>query len=128
VDLKKRGALDNYNLIGSFGSAKADLDQSLPRFSALISDEMLRKGAEFVESGRDVNYPLMAPPGTPDETVKILRDAYASVVKDPRFVKEAGDLGEFTLAPTTGEDMAAIIKHQLEAGDAVMNAARQLVQ
>jgi hypothetical protein len=60
--------------------------------------------------------------------VKILRDAYAAVVKDPNFIKEATAMGEFVLAPTSGEEMGEIIKHHLGAGDAVINAAKAMVQ
>jgi tripartite-type tricarboxylate transporter receptor subunit TctC len=127
-DLHKRGALDAYNLIGRLGSGTAAGVEDVPRLTAAIADPTLRKGAEFVEAARDINYPLMAPPGTPAETVKILRDAYTAAVNDPRFIKEAADMGEFALSPTSGEEMTAIIKHQLETGDEVISAARALVQ
>jgi tripartite-type tricarboxylate transporter receptor subunit TctC len=128
LDLKKRGTMDSFNLIGSFGSAKAAVDEDVPRFSALIKDEVVRQGAEFVEATRDFNYPLMVPPGTPEDTVKILRAAYDGVIKDPQFIREAADMGEFTLAPMTGEMMTFEIKRHLEAGDAVLGAAQALVQ
>jgi tripartite-type tricarboxylate transporter receptor subunit TctC len=127
-DLQKRGATDDYHLIGRLGSVAAATTENVPRFSEMIADATVRKGAEFVEASRDFNYPLMVPPGTPADTVKILRDAYNAVLADPRFIKEAQEMGEFVLAPTKGDDITAIVKQHLEAGDAVLNAAKQLVQ
>jgi tripartite-type tricarboxylate transporter receptor subunit TctC len=127
-DIQKSGATDQYQLIGRLGSGTPPGSEKFPRFSDMITDPVAREGAQFVEASRDINYPLMVPPGTPDDTVKILRDAYAAVVKDPNFIKEATAMGEFVLAPTSGEEMGEIIKHHLGAGDAVINAAKAMVQ
>ena len=128
TELARRGVLKDFNIIGRFGSKSVPAAPDVPRFSAMIDDPVVRQAAEFIEAARDINYPLMVPPGASDDTVRILRDAYTAAASDPRFVAEAQAMGEFTLSATSGEEMTAIIKRQLQADDAIIAAARKLVE
>ncbi len=128
TDLARRSMLDGVNIIGRLGSSVPPEAANIQRFSALIEDPVVRQGAEFIEASRDIGYPLMVPPNTPKDTVKVLRDAYSAMTSDPEFVSAAKALGEFTLSPTTGERMNEIVQAQLGAGDAVLAAARRLVE
>jgi hypothetical protein len=120
--------IDRVNVIGRLGSsAPAELSH-VPQFSAAISDPVIRSGAQLIESVRDINYPLMVPPGTPDETVEALRTAYRTMTTDPAFITEVESIGEFAFAPTSGADMSKIVEGHLEADAAVLEAARALVK
>jgi len=128
TDLLKKGMMDRVNVIGRLGSsAPAELSQ-VPRFSAAISDPVVRSGAELIESARDINYPLMVPPGTPDDTIAALRNAYSAMAMDAAFVAEVQSIGEFVFAPTSGAEMSKIVEGHLEADAAVLEAARALVK
>lgn len=126
-DLERQGRLEEVTVIGHFGSATNPY-HGVPRFSSLIADPIVRQGAEYIETARDINYPLMTPAGTPEETVALLREAYAAVTSDPEFVAEAKRLGEFVLSPKTGVEMTAIVSRQLQADEAVINAALELLR
>jgi tripartite-type tricarboxylate transporter receptor subunit TctC len=128
ADLDKPGFIDKFNIIGRLGSGMPQKLGDVPRFSTLIKDPTVRAAAEFIEASRDINYPLMIPPGTPPETVKLFRDAYAAVLSDPDFAKAVDELGEFSLSPKTGEEMQAIVEHQLGVDKTVTDAARKLLQ
>ena len=128
TDLKRRNMLDGVNIIGRLGSNTPPEAADVPRFSAMIKDPVTRKAAEFVEAARDIGYPLMVPPKTPEETVDILRKAYSAMTADPDFVAAANALGEFSLSPTGGAEMTEIVKEQLNASDAVLAAAQAIAK
>lgn len=127
-DLIKRGLADHFNIIGAFGTQASPEFPDVPRFSSLIADPTVKAAAEMIESIRDVNYPLMVPPGTPADTVETLRSAYSSATSDPEFIAAVAASGELKLEPTSGAEMSAIIAGHLGADPAVIEAARKLVE
>ena len=62
----------------------------------------------------EVDKPLAAPPGTPKNIVKILREAYQKMIKDRGFIKQANKfLGDAWLT-RGGEKTAAMVKQSTE--------------
>jgi len=53
--------------------------------------------------------PVTAPPGTPADRVKILRDAYAKALADPELLAEAAKRN-WDVEPLTGEELEARAK------------------
>ena len=53
--------------------------------------------------------PILATPGIPRERVKILRDAYSNMLKDPEFVAEANKR-QWEIAPVSGERLEVLAK------------------
>jgi tripartite-type tricarboxylate transporter receptor subunit TctC len=53
--------------------------------------------------------PILTTPGTPPDRVKILREAYEKMLKDPVFLEDIKKK-KFELDPTSGEEMEAIVK------------------
>jgi len=51
--------------------------------------------------------PILATPGIPAERVKILRDAYAKMLKDPEFVAESNKR-QWEINPVSGEKLEAL--------------------
>jgi tripartite-type tricarboxylate transporter receptor subunit TctC len=56
---------------------------------------------------------LVAPEGTPDHLVKILRDGFAKVMKDPEVDKEGDKFFGDGWKPHSGEKMEAVIREQI---------------
>jgi tripartite-type tricarboxylate transporter receptor subunit TctC len=52
--------------------------------------------------------PFLAPPGTPKDTMKILRDAFAAVAKDPALRAEAKKF-QMTVEYVSAEDCLKIV-------------------
>ena len=57
--------------------------------------------------------PVAAPPGTPAEIVKVLRDAFEKASNDPEFVQKVKDEGA-TPNPVRGEEVVKIIARQVQ--------------
>ena len=125
--IQSKHLLDSFNLIGQFGAAKIKGQESLVRFSQEISDPVNRKGAEFLETAREFHLPMMAPAGTPPETMKMLRDAYVEMSKDPEFLKGAALIG-LDVDVTDGQAIDDLVKAQLSVPPDVLEAARKLAQ
>ena len=53
--------------------------------------------------------PIFTSPGTPPDRVKLLRDAFAKMVKDPAFLEEVKKKN-FELDPISGEELEVIVK------------------
>lgn len=123
----ERGTQGDLNVIGRLGTAPSPELPEVPRFSDAITDPTVKTAAQFIESARDVNYPLMVPPGTPDDIVATLRSAYDKVVVDPEFVAAVKASGELELDPKTGAEMTDILAEHLNADAAVIAAAKALI-
>ena len=57
--------------------------------------------------------PILATPGIPAERVKILRDAYAKMLKDPDFVAESNKR-QWEINPVSGEKLEALAKEVIQ--------------
>jgi tripartite-type tricarboxylate transporter receptor subunit TctC len=68
-----------------------------------------RRLARVVLVGGTLGRPMLAPPGTPPERVKILRDAFVKTMTDPGFLAEI-EKRNYELDPTPGENLQAIVK------------------
>jgi tripartite-type tricarboxylate transporter receptor subunit TctC len=117
-----------FNVIGMFGPGTIPAAPTLPRFSDKIKDPVARQAAVLIESSRSFHLPLIAPPGTPAETLDALRKAYADMAKDPEFLADAARLSDLTIKVTTGEEIARFVADQLKADPAVFEAARNLAK
>jgi hypothetical protein len=45
-----------------------------------------RRAVEVLTAGEEFGHPMMAPPGTPPDRVKILREAYLMAMRDPELI------------------------------------------
>jgi tripartite-type tricarboxylate transporter receptor subunit TctC len=63
---------------------------------------------EFAELPLLIARPVAAPPGTPADRVKILRDAFAKTMADPQHKVES-DKQKLELSPKSGEEVQAIV-------------------
>jgi tripartite-type tricarboxylate transporter receptor subunit TctC len=63
-----------------------------------------RRLARVILTAVTLGRPITAPPGTPVDRVKILRDAYAKAIRDPELLAEAEKRG-WDVDPVTGADL-----------------------
>lgn len=71
------------------------------------SSKKSRRVVKVVLGAAIFGSPVVAPPGTPADRVKILRKAHASAMKDPKLIAEA-KRGKLVMAPSTGEELQAL--------------------
>jgi len=65
-----------------------------------------RRLVPLVMAATDFGRPIVAPPGTPAERLKILREAFLKTMKDPELLAEA-KRKNFDITPSTGEELEA---------------------
>lgn len=88
-----------------------------PATSRRVAEAMLL-GGEWARS-------LMAPPGTPPERVKILRDAYDKGLNDPELVAEAKK-GRVEIKLTRGEELQLLARGVMEQPPEVIEQIKKL--
>ncbi|MBI2088196.1 MAG: hypothetical protein HYT78_05545 [Deltaproteobacteria bacterium] len=82
--------------------------------------ETSRRAVQVLTAGEEFGHPMMAPPGTPADRVKILREAYAKALRDPELLAQA-QKGRWVVEPVAGEELQAVAER-------VMNQPSQVVE
>jgi len=90
----------------------------VPENSVRVARILLAAG----EFGR----PMMVTPGTPDERIKILRDAYMKVLNDPKARDEA-KRSRMDIEPTSGEELEALVKDIFDAPPEVIARVKKIL-
>lgn len=68
-----------------------------------------RDVAELILSQQEFHRPFVAPPGTPERQMSILRAAFDETMKDPEFLADAKKQ-RLDLAPKSGREVGALIR------------------
>jgi tripartite-type tricarboxylate transporter receptor subunit TctC len=84
-------------------------EQGVPTLWKFIHSPEDRKVAELIVSQQLFGRPYLAPPGTPADRVKALRDAFSATVKDQAFLADAKTT-HVDIAPLSGERIQAVIE------------------
>lgn len=86
-----------------------------------------RKIADVIFRQTELARPLSAPPGTPMDRVKALRQAMLDALHDPGLVAAAKKLG-FEFHPVSGEDTIKLFKEFYETPPALVKKAAEYTQ
>jgi tripartite-type tricarboxylate transporter receptor subunit TctC len=78
--------------------------KDVPLMQELVEDPKTKKVIEFASAGAAIGRALLAPPGVPAERIKVLRDAFDKMVKDPEFLASAEKRG-LEIDPAPGADV-----------------------
>jgi len=70
--------------------------------------------------------PILATPALPAERVKILRDAYSKMLKDPEFVAEANKR-QWELNPVSGEKLEALAKEVIHQSPDIVERMKKVL-
>jgi len=70
--------------------------------------------------------PILARPGIPAERVKLLREAYANMLKDPEFGAEAKKR-QWELAPVSGERLEALAKEVIHQPPDIVERMKKIM-
>ena len=85
-----------------------------------------RRVAQVLLSGGEFGRPVLVTPGTPLDRVKILRDSFRNVLKDPELLAEAKKR-RMDVEYTSGEELEALLKDVLSQRPEVIEQARDLI-
>jgi tripartite-type tricarboxylate transporter receptor subunit TctC len=89
--------------------------------------EITRRAVEVLASGEGFGHPMMAPPGTPIDRVRILRNAYAKALKDPDLIAEA-QKGRWDIEPVSGEELQTLADRIMVQPPAVVNQVKKILR
>jgi tripartite-type tricarboxylate transporter receptor subunit TctC len=85
-----------------------------------------RRVADVILRGGDFGRPWVAPPGTPKERVKILRDAHAKAMADPALLEEAKK-GKMEVEPLGGEELQKLAEKIMNQPPAVVARVKKVL-
>jgi tripartite-type tricarboxylate transporter receptor subunit TctC len=121
---RRRDLVDSKILLPLFQS-EPDL-AGIPLVDELVPEQH-RPTLRMIHASATFGMPLVAPPGTPDDRVAVLRHAFMNMALDPAFQADAKAVGEPYGNPIEGGKLAAIVKATLEgATPATVQAVRRL--
>ena len=84
----------------------------LPSMRNFITDPDGQRLWDLWAVGYNFQRPWTAPPGTPEDRIQILRQAYADTMVDPEFLADAAQAGLY-ISPVTGQEIEGIVAQVL---------------
>lgn len=102
-------------------------DGEFPDAPALLEfakDQRTKDVLELTLAPMGMDRPILAPPGTPRETVAALRKAFHETMNDPAFIAEA-DRQHLEIQDVDGEKVAALLKSAYQLPPDVVKAANE---
>ncbi|MBX9741535.1 MAG: hypothetical protein K2X62_15780 [Beijerinckiaceae bacterium] len=100
---------------------------NVPAVTELSNTEEGKKILGFYASGGEVGRSIVAPPGLPAERVKLLRDAFDAMVKDPEFLAEVDKL-KVEFQPASGDFMQKLVAETAEASPEMIAKAQEILK
>jgi tripartite-type tricarboxylate transporter receptor subunit TctC len=89
--------------------------------------EISRRAVEVLALGEGFGHPMMAPPSTPADRVKVLREAYARALKDPELIAEA-QKGQWDIEPVSGEELQSLADRIMVQPPAVVKQVKKILR
>jgi tripartite-type tricarboxylate transporter receptor subunit TctC len=85
-----------------------------------------RKVTQLIISQQVFGRPYLAPPGTPQDRVKILRDAFAATFKDKEFLADAEKV-KIAISPLTGTEVQTVVNNLYAAPKEIVDRAKKAI-
>jgi tripartite-type tricarboxylate transporter receptor subunit TctC len=90
-----------------------EVEPNVPILQSLITDAREKQLLELLSAPQKLGLPLVAPPGVPDELIKVLRASYLKMVATKEYQDEAIKRGFDIGRPNTGEEIADYVANTL---------------
>jgi tripartite-type tricarboxylate transporter receptor subunit TctC len=88
--------------------------------------DIARRVVQVMLAGGEIGRSLVVSSGTSQERLKLLREAYSKMLKDPEFLDEAKKQ-KLDVDPSTGEELEALVKQIMEQPKEVIDRVKELV-
>ena len=85
-----------------------------------------RRLATVILANGTLGRPIFTSPGTPPDRVKVLREAYAKMLKDPAFVDDIKKK-KFELDPISGEELEVMVKEVMTQPPEIIDRLKKLL-
>ena len=86
-----------------------------------------RRLVPLVLAANDFGRPIVAPPGVAPDRVRILREAFLKVMKDPELLAEA-KRKNFDITPSSGEELEALAKQVMVQPPEIVERVKILME
>jgi tripartite-type tricarboxylate transporter receptor subunit TctC len=114
------------NILVQIALKKSPHMPDVPFVMDYAKQEQDRQILRLVFGWLDLERPLAAPPGTPADRVKALRDAFDDAMKDPALLADA-EQASLAIEPMTGAAIASFVEEAYRTPPAVAARAAQLL-
>jgi tripartite-type tricarboxylate transporter receptor subunit TctC len=101
--------------------------RGVPEVWKFIASDEARKAVEVVVAQQVFGRPYIAPPGTPEEQVKILRDAFIATLRDKEFLADA-ERSRIDITPASGDAVQGTIQKLYATPKDIVERAKQLIK
>jgi tripartite-type tricarboxylate transporter receptor subunit TctC len=88
--------------------------------------DAIRRLAKVVLASGNFGRPIIAPPGVPEDRVKILRDAFNKSLDDPALLSEA-EKRKLEVDPVSGEELESLAKEVIAAPPDVVERIKKIL-
>jgi tripartite-type tricarboxylate transporter receptor subunit TctC len=107
-------------------SRLADVPTIYEIFEKENTPEESRRVADVILRGGDYGRPMFAPPATPADRVKILREAYAKALNDPELIAEAKK-ARMDMEAVSGDELQTLTKRLMTQPAAVVQRVKRVL-
>jgi len=87
--------------------------------------DIARRVVQVMLARGELGRPFLVSPGISQERLKLLREAYSKMLKDPEFLDEAKKQ-KLDVDPSTGEELEALVKQIMEQPKEVIDRIKEL--
>jgi hypothetical protein len=102
------------------------MKREIPLILELAKNDLDYKALSFITSSATLGRPFAAPPGIPDDRLRMLRRAFDETMKDPEFLAKAGK-ASMDIKPLTGEAVQELATEVAQAPPERLERAKELI-
>jgi tripartite-type tricarboxylate transporter receptor subunit TctC len=114
-------------LVQDTAEPNAELDAlQVPNVNTFVKNDLDRQAVALVVSQQIFSRPYVAPPGIPAQQAQILRDAFAAVLTDQEFLKDA-QAAQLSINPASATKVEDAVKKLYSASGEIVQRARDLI-
>jgi tripartite-type tricarboxylate transporter receptor subunit TctC len=113
------------NLLVQYAVARHPELTDVPAVVDLAAMDEQRQILSLYASGSSIGRSIIAPPGVPAETVKVLRAAFMSTMRDPALLEEVRKSG-IDIDPLSGEKLQEIVRQAVAIPADIVAEAKKL--
>jgi len=115
------------NVLVQYGAERHSEMPNVPTVLELAATPEGRAALNFYIGGAQLGRSLMAPPGIPADRVKVMRDGFVAMLKDPDFLAEIEKSGQ-EFYPASGDEVQKLIVSTANAPRNVVDLAAKILQ
>ena len=102
-------------------------ERGVPEVWKFVKDDETRQIIELIVAQQIFGRPYIAPPGTPAEQVKTLREAFMATLQDKEFLEEA-EKARIDVTPSPGEKVQDMVLKLYASPKHVIERAKEAIQ